>query len=277
MNSPLVSCHWLQSQLTNPKLVVLYTCMADLATGSPAPIPEQFIPGSVLFDFESDITNKQSALPHTMPPASQFERQIRQLGINNDSIIVVYDNVGVFCSPRVWWMLTAMGLQHVAVLDGGLPEWQRQGLPVSPSLTLPRSAGNVSVQPLEYGFVDAEFVQEGCVSQSIMVVDARSAGRFSGKNPEPRPGLRSGHIPGSVNLPFADCTNNGKIHDTAALQAMFESFAGDSQQHLVFSCGSGVTACILALCAMLCGYQRISVYDGSWTEWGADLKYPIEQ
>lgn len=275
---PLVSPEWLAANLENPDLVVLDVRM-PVVTATSAPRAERDparIPGARIFDIEAGFSDPSSSLPHTMPTAKDFEQAVRALGINQDSLIVAYDHVGIYSSPRCWWMFRAMGHERVAVLDGGMPAWLAAGNRSEPAATVVSSKpGNFVARPRPGHFRGADEVQAALDDRARQVVlDARSAGRFEGRDPEPRPGLRSGHMPGAVSLPFGDVLAQGRMRDVDQLKAIFAAKAG-ARRELVFSCGSGVTSCVLALAAELAGYSDLHVYDGSWSEWGLPSARPV--
>ena len=270
----LVSVEYLKAQLDDPTLLVLYTSMADIVSGLAEPIPAELIPGSVFFDFEKVFCDTSSGLPHTMPDAALFEREATKLGINANSKIVVYDSKGLYSAPRVWWMFKAMGHTNIAVLNGGLPAWLLNNYPVEKALHTSQQTGDFKAKTDKSAFVNASWIVEHL--DHINVIDARSSARFNGTVPEPRVGLRSGHIPGSINLPFNQCIDNGALLPPSELKQQFADLNLNKQQPLIFSCGSGVTACILALAASEVGYSNLSVYDGSWSEWGAKVELPVE-
>jgi thiosulfate/3-mercaptopyruvate sulfurtransferase len=201
-----------------------------------------------------------------MPSAEFFTDEMQKLGIQQDSAIVVYDNVGVYASPRAWWMFRAMGHEQVAVLDGGLPAWITAGLAtVSQLKEKPAQRGDFIAHPRPALFVNADDVMQALNDEQFRVIDARSEGRFKGLEAEPREGLKRGHMPNAVNIPFANVLDNGLLKSRSNLQSMFQRY---QNKKMIFSCGSGVTACILALAADQAGYEDLSVYDGSWSEWG---------
>ncbi|WP_164003016.1 sulfurtransferase [Pyxidicoccus caerfyrddinensis] len=208
------------------------------------------------------------------PSPEHFEREARKLGINRDSVVVVYDRVGLYSSPRAWWMFKAMGHSQVAVLDGGLPAWTAAGHSASVEAGRVEREGDFVARPTWNVFCDAAAVERALDDASCAVIDARSQGRFAGRDPEPRAGLRQGHMPNAVNLPFTDVQVKGHAKSASELKAMFESKVA-SRRKLVFSCGSGVTACVDALAATLAGYSDIRVYDGSWSEWGLPSSRPV--
>jgi len=273
---PIVSVRWLASQLGHPHLVLLDASLKPVAAASASPGPREAVqlPGTRLFDFDQRICDQTTQLPHMMPPPELFEREVRLLGVRNDSVIVVYDRVGVYASPRAWWMFKAMGHAQVAVLDGGMPAWLEAQLPCEPVGTRPGEPGDFVARPRPGLFCDAEHVAAALEDKCYVVLDARPEGRFLGREPEPRPGLRPGHMPHALNLPFGTVQAHGHMRAREELAALFTSRVEPGQK-LIFSCGSGVTACILALAAELAGYRELSVYDGSWSEWGRPSARPV--
>jgi thiosulfate/3-mercaptopyruvate sulfurtransferase len=274
----LLSTSALQSMLGDPRLVILEVKMKPVgsgATAAPESAPAR-IPGARIFDLEGAFSDHIQSLPHMMPGPAHFEREARKLGINRDSVVVVYDRVGLYSSPRAWWMFKAMGHSQVTVLDGGLPAWMEAGNPTSQDATRIEREGDFVARPTGNAFCDAATVERALEDVSCAVIDARSQGRFEGRDPEPRAGLRQGHMPNAVNLPFTDVQVKGHAKSASELQALFESRIG-ARRKLVFSCGSGVTACVDALAATLAGYSDIQVYDGSWSEWGLQSSRPVVQ
>lgn len=271
--TPLVAVEWLAAHLGHPDLVVLDAHMQPpSAPASTAPVVQ--IPGARRFDFDKKICAPDTDLPHMLPSAELFSAEVQALGIKSSSLIVVYDRLGIFSAPRAWWMFRAMGHTRVAVLDGGLPAWQAAGLSVEPETAYAGARGDFVAQLQSGLFCDADTVAAELSSGRRPVLDARSAARFAGLEPEPRAGLRAGHMPGALNLPFGQLQQGGKMKSVADLQAEFAPVLAE-QQAPIFSCGSGVTACILALGAELAGYQGLTVYDGSWSEWGGDPARPV--
>lgn len=273
---PLVSARWLAARLGQPDLVILDASMRPVGGGPspPARGDDVQLPGTQVFDFDQRICDRTSPLPHMMPPPALFEEEVRALGVRQDSAIVAYDRVGVYASPRAWWMFKAMGHDRVAVLDGGLPAWIEAGLPCEPRGERPVSRGDFVARPRPELLCDADAVAAALADARAAVVDARSEGRFSGRDPEPRSGLRRGHMPGAVNLPFSAVQAHGHMLGAEELAALFAARVG-AREPLVFSCGSGVTACILALGATLAGRAGLRVYDGSWSEWGLPSDRPV--
>lgn len=270
--SPLVSVQWLAENLDAENLVILDASMKPIVpAGNNVPQEEPTcIPGARRFDFDDHICDKSTSLPHMMPSAEFFTEEMQKLGINKDSAIAVYDKVGVYTSPRAWWMFRAMGHTQVAVLDGGLPAWKKAGSPCGVQAeTIAQTRGDFVSYPQEGMFCDSAHVIEALSNPTFAVLDARSEGRFKGTEPEPRAGLRGGHMPNAINLPFANLVVNGFVLPPESLKAIFAKQVNQNQQ-LIFSCGSGITACVDALAAELAGYQNISIYDGSWSEWGLE-------
>jgi len=236
--------------------------------------PQQALPNARRFDLEGDFSDQQSPLPHTMISAEEFTRQARKLGINRHSQVVVYDDLGIFSSARAWWMFRAMGFDKVAVLDGGLPLWRQKQFPLAPAAGQEIAPGDFSASPRSGYFCDHLKVSQALADPHFSVMDARGAPRFYGKAPEPRAGVRSGHMPGAVNLPYTELLREGCLKSKEVLRQKLQALATEHSS-LVMTCGSGITACILALAADYCGYPNIWVYDGSWSEWGQKLSLPV--
>ncbi|WP_242204288.1 sulfurtransferase [Aestuariivivens insulae] len=259
---PIVSVGWLYDNRSAENLVILDGTMNKVFDAS-----QNQIVNARYFDIKNKFSNTSDPFPNAFPSTEQFEREARALGIKNDSAIVVYDDQGIYSSARVWWLFKTFGYHSVAVLSGGFPAWQESGYPIEPMKPYQGKTGNFKAN-LQLGtmkfFNDVKYISK---DQSHKIIDARSAARFNSEEPEPRAGLRSGTIPNSVNLPFKKLLDNGLLKPKEDLQGLFSELA-DTNEPLVFSCGSGITACILALGAEISGYKHISVYDGSWTEWG---------
>lgn len=224
------------------------------------------IPGSVFFDQDA-IADTGSGLAHTVPSPAFFAEQAGRLGISETDTIVVYDGPGFFSAPRVWWLFRAMGAEKVFVLDGGLDGWKADGRPLE--------AGQASPEPARFtarfdsrAVTSFEAMTQIVASGSAQVADARGAGRFTGREPEPRAGMRSGHMPGARNIPYAALSQDGRFKDLAGLKQVIEAAGIDLSKPVITSCGSGVTAAVITLALQSLGHENNSLYDGSWSEWG---------
>ena len=278
-DSPLISVLDLSRALGRPGLVVFDASyyLAAAARDARAEYRAGHIPGAVFFDIDA-LSEAKSPLPHMLQPPDQFAAAIGRLGAGDGDRIVVYDTSGTnFSAARAWWMFRIYGHDSVAVLDGGFAAWKRAGLPVETGEATRAPARFTPRYRTELVRSLAE-VRDSLDAGSAQVVDARSAGRFAGTEPEPRAGLRGGHMPGSRNVPYASFTGpDGLLLDRAGLQARFREAGVDLDQPVIASCGSGVTACTILLALDLLGHREHSLYDGSWTEYGSpDSGAPIE-
>ncbi|MER7829548.1 sulfurtransferase [Streptomyces sp. NPDC095602] len=269
---PLVPPRWLRERLGTPGLVVL-----DASVGAHRDAARR-VPGALRFDIDGALSDPDAPLPHTMPDAARFTREVRKLGVDDTGTVVVYDTAGIYSAARARWMLRASGFDRVAVLDGGLPGWEAAGLPVEdrpPAAEAP-VPGGFTARPRDGWFVGSGEVARALADPDAVVLDARTRGRFAGMEPEPRRGLRGGHMPGAVNLPFGELLDaEGRMRPVAELRGLFAPLVGERPGRLVFTCGSGVTACVLALGAELAGYGDLAVYDGSWSDWGRPSDLPV--
>ncbi len=265
----LVSTDWLADHLTSSDLRLFDASwfLPNVARDARAEYEAQHIPGARFFDID-DIADRRSDLPHMLPPVEKFLSRVRALGVGDGHQIVVYDSIGIFSAPRVWWTFRAFGKTDIAVLDGGLPKWLAEGRPVTEAPPNIRDRHMiVDVQPDRVK--DVTEVAAAAKLGDWEIVDGRAADRFRGEAPEPRPGLRMGHIPGSKNLPWASLLHDdGTMKDPASLKALFEAAGVDLSKPVISSCGSGVNAAILDLALTRIGHERHAVYDGSWAEWG---------
>jgi len=271
----LVSTAWLGAHLEDPDLRILDASwyLPQMAHDARAEYAAAHIPGARFFDID-EMSDHRSALPHMAPPPEKFISRMRAMGVGDGHQVVVYDGMGIFSAARVWWTFRLMGKTDVAVLDGGLPKWRAEGRPLEDMppvlrdrhMTVQRQAGLVK---------DVTQVAQASKLGDHEILDARSPGRFRGEEPEPRPGLRCGHIPGARNVPFQTLLNpDGTMKDPAALRAVFDAAGVDLARPVITSCGSGVTAAIINLALERIGHRDHALYDGSWAEWGMydDLK-----
>jgi thiosulfate/3-mercaptopyruvate sulfurtransferase len=268
VDNPFVTTEWLAAHLGDPQLVVLDGSwhMPNAARNAQAEYLAGHIPGAVFFDIDG-IADTSSKLPHMLPRPADFARMVGALGISETMTIVVYDELGLFSAPRVWWTFRAMGVPDVRILSGGGPQWRAERRPTEAGLvTRERQVFTPHFNPERVA--DFDRVQARSRDGAAQVADARPAPRFHAEVPEPRPGLRGGHIPGSLNVPVTLLTESGKIRSPDELRQIFSDRGVDLAKPIITSCGSGITASTLALALELAGARDIAVYDGSWTEWG---------
>lgn len=238
-------------------------------------LQQDFIPGSTIFDID-EFSQSEAEFSHTLLNSQDFESRIRTLGVNNDSQVVVYDNIGIYSSPRIWFNLKLMGCKTVLLLDGGLPSWKENRYPTINETRSGVSLGDFSAKQILDMVVTKEEVLLSISNPNCRIIDVRSSGRFFGTEPEPREGVRSGHIPSSINIPFTEFIEGYYFKKKEALQKIFEKVGCGENEKLIFLCGSGVTACIGYFAAHICEYTNCSVYDGAWTEWGSIEELPID-
>ena len=284
IKSALVTTQWLEQHLNDDKLIVLDASM-EKVVGKSQLLYDTFscIAGAKKLDLENELCDLTSKQTHAFPTVAQFIEVISGLGISQASQVVIYDNQGIYSSPRAWWIFKVMGFEHVYVLDGGLPRWLAEGRATASRLsdsTLADSvlggASDLKVNVQDAWVCDSTYLLNKLSDKDISIFDARGAARFSGQAPEPREGVRSGHIPNSVNLPFSQVLDGHGLKTTAELQQIFAGLASEQDSQRIFSCGSGITACILILASVEAGYQYNVLYDGSWAQWGYDHQLPIE-
>jgi thiosulfate/3-mercaptopyruvate sulfurtransferase len=276
MSDPLVSTEWLHERLGAPDIKIIDATwyLPGDERDPKADYALAHIPGAVFFDIE-EIADLNSPMPHMLPPPEKFASRVKKMGLGDGSTIVVYDASGIFSAPRVWWMFRAMGHERVMVLDGGLPKWIAEGRPIEdmPPATQERHFTPRYTSDLVR---DLDQVRKTLESGREQVVDARAAARFTGEAPEPRPGLRGGHMPGSLNVPSSTLiAPDGTMKSAEQLADVFELAGVDVNKRVVATCGSGISASIVALALARLGHPRTAVYDGSWTEWGGREDTPV--
>jgi thiosulfate/3-mercaptopyruvate sulfurtransferase len=274
----LVSTGWLADHLSDPDLRVIDASwyLPDMGRDARAEYNAAHIPGARFVDID-DLSDQRSALPHMAPPVEKFISRMRGMGIGDGHQVVVYDGMGLFSAARVWWLFRLMGKQDVAVLDGGFPKWQAEGHPVEDMPPVVRDR-HITVQRQAHLVKDVSQVAAASKLGDWQIVDARAAARFRGEAPEPRPGLRAGHIPGALSLPFGNLLNpDGTMKGPDGLRAALAQAGVDLDRPVITTCGSGVTAAVISLALDRLGHKRHALYDGSWSEWGMYPDLPIEK
>ncbi|EOD1042842.1 TPA: 3-mercaptopyruvate sulfurtransferase [Citrobacter farmeri] len=272
-----VAADWLAEHIDDPQIQIIDARMAPPGQED-RDVAQEYrsghIPGAVFFDIEA-LSDHTSPLPHMMPRPESFAVAMRELGVDQDKHLIVYDEGNLFSAPRAWWMLRTFGVENVSILGGGLAGWQRDELPLQ--------EGNVE---LPEGDFDAAFNPEAVVrvtdvllashEKSAQIVDARPAARFNAEADEPRPGLRRGHVPGALNVPWTELVQDGELKTTDELDAIFFRHGVSFDRPIIASCGSGVTAAVVVLALTTLDVPDVALYDGAWSEWGARADLPIE-
>jgi len=278
MESPLISVTSLFAKSKEENLKIIDVSMKTVIGKQPIINTSlTVIPNSIYLDLSSDLVDTANQTVHAFPLKEQVLDALLKLGITQKTTIVLYDKQGIYSSPRVWWVLRSFGVENVYILDGGLPAWIKQGYPTSSKYNeCPMSLNAPSLTYSDNAVVTKQQVLDNISNPKFSVLDVRASSRFLGEVQDPRKGVRSGHIPKSINFPFETVLNDNKYKSPEELQNIFSEISNDKSVQLAFSCGSGITACITLVAALLAGYHHVSLYDGSWSEWGSDMSLPIE-
>lgn len=275
--SPIVSTEWLAAHLDAPDVRIADASwyLPQAGRDAKAEYESAHVPRAVFFDID-DLSDEKSPYPHMLAPAPKFASRMRKLGLGDGNLIVVYDGAGIYSAARAWWMLRAMGHEDVVVLDGGFPKWKAEHRPIEDMVPAPFPRHFTPRQ--NYALLRSfDQVKANIAARTEQVVDARGASRFLAQEPEPRAGVRGGHIPGSANMPYTAFTNpDGTLKSASELTALFAERGIDPVRPVVTTCGSGVTAAIALLALTVLGAKNAALYDGSWSEWGSRADAPIE-
>ncbi|WP_439133023.1 sulfurtransferase [Polaribacter sp.] len=277
IEKPLVSVDWLHQHFNENNLIILDATLPKVTVDKNEAIEEKIqIKNAVFFDIKKVFSDTNAPFPNTVLSPEEFELKVQKLGITNDSCIVVYDDLGIYSSPRVWWLFQLMGFTNIAVLDGGLSAWKSKNYPTEKPKgnQLKKGDFKVSYQSQKIKFTND--VLSAIENKNILIADARSKGRFYTTAPEPRADIKGGHIPNSVSLPYTDLLVDNRLKSEEELQIIFNEI-NPKKKEFIFSCGTGITASVLALGSEIAGFKNHAVYDGSWTEWGLTKGLPIEK
>ncbi|MBJ7578799.1 3-mercaptopyruvate sulfurtransferase [Devosia sp. MC532] len=276
VQTPFVTTDWLSAHLEDDNLVIVDASwhMPNLARDPRTEFREGHIPGAVFFDIDA-ISDTSTDLPHMLPTPEAFAQAVGALGISETSQILIYDETGLFSAPRAWWTFKIFGAQNVAMLEGGGPKWRSEQRPTQ--------TGDQSPEPTIFtpsftpeAVVDFDTVLARLTDKKAQILDARPAPRFNAEVPEPRAGLRSGHMPGAINVPVGTLSEAGQLRSETELKALFAERGIDLNRPIITTCGSGITAAVLSLALQRAGAKSVAIYDGSWTEWGGRPDAPIE-
>lgn len=276
--NPIVTPSWLASRIQNPDVVVLDATLLPVGANPPADTRARYvarhIPGAMFFDID-ELSDHSTPLPHMLPTAEVFAVSMAELGVSDDATIVVYEQEGVLSAPRAWWMLRTFGARSVYVLDGGMPAWIEAKLPTE-SGGVERATAKFNARLDRDAVIDFAGI-EHLIAGKGQILDARSEGRFTGVSPEPRPGISSGHMPGAVSLPYTELAEDGRMKTAELLREIFKSHGVKIERPVTTTCGSGITAAVLALGLEIAGAQRVTLYDGSWAEYAGQPRAVIEK
>jgi thiosulfate/3-mercaptopyruvate sulfurtransferase len=276
--NPLVTPSWLVERLSDPGIVILDATLPPVGVTPPIDTHARYlakhIPGAIFFDIDA-LSDHSTPLPHMLPAPEAFSRSMSDLGVGDQMTIVVYEQEGVFSAPRAWWMLRTFGAQGVYILDGGLHAWIEAGFPTQTG-HIDRAPARFHARLNRDAVRDFADIQQK-IAEQAQILDARSSGRFTGVSPEPRPGIASGHMPGAINTPFTELVEDGRLKSVAKLREYFNAKGVDIEQPITTTCGSGVTAAVIALGLEIAGSKHVSLYDGSWAEYAQHPEAVIEK